>query len=212
MRKVDPTGVFKDFHRQLSDLYELFEEVVAQFHVQHLMVRTAELAILAAVVHWDEFVSKLFVALVNRDSSRFRRRLRDRVRGHVAKRFGNTMADKVFVVLPQHPSKTLTAELLDEKGFLPTYDAKGLQEQAAECLPATVAKRFNLSTDWEAAIEAWRALRNFVAHRSPLALVEMNKALSAASLEAVLRRAGPNQVRSAGAFLIATPREATRRD
>ena len=152
-----------------------------------------------------EFINKLLVALVNRNSTRFAKYLEARVRQDVTKRFGASTAAVVSVLLPKHPSKAQTAQLLEKNAYNSGFEPAEL-ERAQECLTPLVAQRFELKDDETACINAWRALRNFVAHRSGVALGRMNIALSAPALDSHLRKPGTNQIRSAGSFLLAPPK------
>ena len=201
MRKADPEKVLRSLVVRLRELTMLFEEVVEQFQVPRLACTTAELSLLAAVVQWDEFISNLFVALVNRDASRFGVYLDGRVRDYVKKKFGAPTAARVKTALEQHPSMEATEQLLDESGWVPAFDAQKLQERARECFVPDVARRFQLDEGEEAVITAWRALRNYVAHRSGAARQEMNGALGTDGLPVSFRKLGAKEVRSAGAFL-----------
>ncbi len=206
MRKAHAEKVYRDFREQLDDLAYLFEQVVDQFQVHRPESLTAELVLLAAVVPWDEFINKLLVALVNRNSTRFAKYLEARVRQDVTKRFGASTAEVVSVLLPKHPSKAQTAQLLEKNAYNSGFEPAELEERAQECPTPLVAQRFELKDDETACINAWRALRNFVAHRSGVPLGRVNIALSAPALDSHLRKPGTNQIRSAGSFLLAPPK------
>src|SRR5262249_19343214 len=134
-----------------------------------LTCTTAELSLLAAVVQWDEFISNLFIALVNRDARRFGGYLDGRVRHYVKKQFGAPTAARVKTIVEEHLSMEETEKLLDVDGWVPAFDARNLQERARECFAPDVAKRFQLSAAEEGVITAWRALRASECCRRPCA-------------------------------------------
>ena len=179
----------------------LFGEVVDQFQVHRLACTTAELALLAAVVQWDEFISRLFIAHVNRDASTFGAYLDGRVRDYLTKKFGTPTAARVKTTLEEHLTMELTEQLLDQSGRVPAFDAPKLQERARECFVPEVAKRFRLAEREAAVITAWRALRNYVAHRSTASRDEMNAALEDPALSRPFRKPSAKEVHSAGAYL-----------
>jgi hypothetical protein len=206
VRKVKPEAVFDDFAERLSELRTLWLEAAIKLG-KKMEAQMAELTVLAAVVQWDEFISKIHVALVNRDTRRFRAYLGEKVIKYVEEKFGKPTVGWVSVKLPDHPSKEETEQLLDRRGYLPAYDSKELIKRARQRFVDDVAKRFELKPGEVAALEAWRALRDFVAHRSSASLITLNQALAAKELPATMRKPGKKQLRSAGAFLRSTPKD-----
>ncbi len=208
MRKIDPNGVREDFTaavQSIAALTFLLEDVPPAAR------QAIELQLLSAVVLWEGFITDLFVAYVNRDSHRFTEDLRTRIIRSVRDKFGDVAAAKTVVTLPAHLDRLTVVGLLDPVGRnLSFASAQDLVATARRILPTAASNRFaRLRPVDRASIDAWTAIRNFVAHRSRSAKNRMNKALVVPHLPGVLRR-GPYYVRSVGRYLAARTGGASR--
>jgi hypothetical protein len=202
MRKIDPDGVRDDFIAAITwveALGGLVED--APGAPQQL----SELQLLAAVVYWEGFLTDLFVAYLNRDSARFTNDLRQRISQSVEGKFGRTAAANVSFKVGPHLNRDTVINLLDPQGRnLSFSSADDLLAKARQLLPRATAQRFEatLRRGDRALIDAWTAIRNFVAHRSRAAKSEMNRALADQRLRGCFRR-GVNQINSVGRYLCA---------
>jgi hypothetical protein len=202
MRKVDPDGVREDFIAAIEwvdALGGLVED--APGAPQQL----SELQLLAAVVFWEGFLTDLFVAYVNRDSTRFVKDLRIRLSQSVEGKFGRTAATNVLLRLGPHLDRETVVGLLDPQGRNLSFSSGDeLLAKARQLLPKPAVLRFEttLRRSDRALIDAWTAIRNFVAHRSRAAMAEMNRTLANPNLRGCFRRS-VNEVHSVGRYLCA---------
>ncbi len=211
MRKVDPKGVRDDFVQAVQGVQVL---TVLIEDAPGAPRQVAELQLLSAAVLWEGFLTDLFVAYVNGDSERFTQDLKERIARSVKAKFGETAAALTEVKLGKHLDRQTVAALLDPDGRNVAFgSAAEVVEVARRRLPKEAAGRFEALTPAErAAIDAWTAIRHFVAHRSQAAEDKMNEALAVPALPPQLRR-GKNRVNSAGKYLAARlDSETTRAD
>lgn len=200
MRKVDPNGVRQDFISavdQVEALTGLLEDVPAAAK------QALELQMLSAVVYWEGFITDLFVAYINHDSRRFAADLAGRISHSVKSKFGEEAAARTTVALPRHLDRATVEALLDHSGRnLAVGTVKELLALAKAILPTSGEARITsaLGATDQATVDAWLAIRNYVAHRSQAAWGRMNDALGDRRLPVELQR-GVNNVNSVGKFL-----------
>lgn len=207
MRKVDPAGVCDDFIEALDEIAQAYVDLGSPSAISDKnRTLLAEQVILSATVLWEGFVADLLVAYVNRDSTQFVQELEKRIRQSVEGKYGTEAADHVSVAFPEHLKKDVVERLVDHRDYNLTFtSAKKMAEWAQQHLATAHAQKFiGLSDGDSAAIDAWRSIRNFLAHRSKSAKKTMNDALNTVNLPAALAR-GQYAIHAAGAFLKATP-------
>lgn len=209
MRKANPESVRDDFLSAIDDIRSTFDQVEASTVATSGKKLVAEHSLLAAAILWEGFVSDLIVAYINRDSSG--------LAAHVASKTTQTSSDDVAkrAVSLGHTSLKLkphltTAEvraLLDSRGFNITFKSTDdLKQKAGQWLATAHSAYFTgLSAAECSSIEAWHAIRNFLAHRSSSAKQRMQTALADADLPVALARGATNKVNDVGSFLRAMP-------
>jgi hypothetical protein len=209
MRKANPESVRDDFLSAIDDICSTFEQVEASTLATSGKKLVAEHSLLAAAILWEGFVSDLIVAYINRDSSG--------LAAHVASKTTHTSSDEVAkravslgqtsLKLKPHLTTAEVRELLDSRGFNITFKSTDdLKEKAGQWLANAHSANFTGVTAAEcSSIEAWQAIRNFLAHRSSSAKLRMQKALADPDLPVALARGAKNDVNDVGSFLRAVP-------
>lgn len=141
---------------------------------------------MAAAVTWEGFVSDMFIALINRDATRFKQHLKDAFEAHL-----NTVSKqrRVFdafgsLDFPQHLRKADVQAFADNVGNNITFPNFAELEQKVSIwlVPAHASKFNGLTVQQKAVINAVVALRNHIAHRSQRSLDAMNDTLAAGAL------------------------------
>jgi hypothetical protein len=160
---------------------------------------------LTLFVVFERFLSDLFLAYLNRNFSTYQNELAARVRQSVQDKFGNGVAPLISVRLKQHVSVAELEGIVDPDGFNLTFtSARKLKEVAGQWLVSTDATRIRSITAHEARlIDTSRAIRNFIAHQSPRAKVQMNMLLSTVESGAHNRHLGRGSydVHAVGSYL-----------
>lgn len=202
MRKIDPTDVknsFNDLVTEVEDFYQKAEIALRSDRDKSLL---AENTFLSSAVFWEGFLSDLFVAYINRDSTEYV--------SHLNRSFETNLEGKQKRIydhfgslnFPAHLDKAKVTSLLDEQGYNVTFTSSAEIKQRAEVWLSQNHRRGirRLTNQDQAVIDAWIAIRNYIAHRSKGALDQMNDALASQHLNGGLQR-GQNRVSRIGAFL-----------
>ena len=118
-------------------------------------------------------------------------------------------ASKTAVAFPTHIKAAEAAALLDKDGYNVTFAnaRKMVAEASAVLLPAHRTGFTRLSAGDLDAIDAWKEMRNCIAHRSESSFERMNTALAKPDLATAyssLAR-GNHEIQDVGSFLDATP-------
>ena len=203
MRKLKPASVGRTFSKSLDSLQDLLI-AGSQGSGERFRQQLSELVLLSGMVMWDSFVADLFVAYVNRDSTKYREYLRLEVQKFVGGKFGTATATAVTLDLTKHIPRKKVRDLLDAEGEVPMLTSKLLKKRAVERLTPAFAAPFSLTSKDAAILDALRALRNYVAHKSPKSREAMNNALFSPALPAALRR-GTRKLSKLGSWLVARP-------
>lgn len=203
MRKIDPKSVKNDFVAALDEISNSLVEVKTASLSGATNKLVAESSLLSASVLWEGFVSDLFVAYINRDSSQLAANLQTRVTDAVTRaKLGTFVSQAVKVSLPKHLAEKDVRAALDPKAWNLSFDCgASMQREAAAYLATTPAAAFaTLTVNEVASIDAWHGVRNFLAHRSQSSEDRMNDALRVAAVPVDLRR-NKHKVKDAGDFL-----------
>lgn len=208
MRKASPDGIFRDFMealKEVGDSYLMVEEselpLKSKKHI-------AEYSLLAAMVLWEGFLSDLIVAYINQDGSRFRAYVSSRfqlsTKDPIAKEV--LKAEVVQVGLPRHLTVDQIRSYLDPKGGNIAFSSiSEMKKSVGMWLSPEHAKPFLcLDSGLESGLEAARAVRNYLGHRSARSKVAMQLALAAPAMFPRIAR-GKVKVHDVGAFLRAKP-------
>lgn len=214
MRKINPGDVRADFASGLADLATFYATAWVAITGDRDRTYLAESTILSAAVLWESYVSDLFLAYINRDSSRFAQHLRNALETSLSDKPQRIYQTYGSLNIPDHLTKETIIGLLDPRGSNVTFrNAQELIDGAERYLTAqNRAGIVGLSAQDQGTIDALVAVRNHIAHRSRQSYVSMNSALSAGTLHGTGLRRGPNDVRLIGPWLKARPdpRQGTR--
>jgi hypothetical protein len=199
VRKANPAGIRDDFFRALHDIETTYKSVDDATLNKASKKLVAEYSLMAAAVLWEGYLSDLFVAYVNVDMTRFADRLLELVELSVGKSaHPELLAFAGQAVKCGHIKKHFTKkqlsleelrEVLDARGWNLTFDSiADLKKHAGLLLEEPHCGYFTtLAAPQAAMILAWRALRNFLAHRSPAAKGDMHSALRNPDLPSQLK-------------------------
>jgi len=209
LRKISPDSVRDDFRQQLANLIVFHSTGFPAFSSETDQSTLTEHCLLAAAVAWEGFISDMFIAFINRDSTRFKEHLKASFEEHIGTSATPRRVFDAFgsLNLPVHLKKVDVLTLANSVGNNITFSHfDDLEQRANTWLIADHAAKFSgLSAQQKAVINSVIALRNHIAHRSQRSLDAMNDVLSRGALHPTgLRRLG-NRFHNVGAWLKATP-------
>lgn len=207
MRKINPDAVKADFAKGLQELSAFHAAAVEALAGEAHRSFLAESTLLSAAVRWERYLSDLFVAYINRDSTQFANHLQTAFRATVKDKARRTFDAFGQMTIPDHLKRDRILELIDPHGGNITFrNYEELVEGAKRYL--VEAHRLGIEArdvGERRTIDALIALRNHLAHRSRQSYGAMNDALNAGALHPTgLRRRG-NSVRNVGPWLKARP-------
>lgn len=213
MKKISPQGVTDDFILGLEEIKNFHGAGIDAFDSAANQSTLTEHSLLAVAVLWEGFVSDMFVAFINLDSTRFKKDLHDAFNKQIN---SLGMAKRVFdsygsIVFPMHLKKAEVHALANHLGNNITFpNFKELEQRASTWLSAADAVKFSgLTPQQKAVVNAVIALRNHIAHRSQRSLDAMNDVLSLDVLHLTGIRRQANRFHNVGAWLKATPQGRT---
>lgn len=213
MRTSNPANVRDDYVTALIDVEAAFRAVdvsttVMAFAKKHV----AEYSLLAAAVLWEGYVSDLFVAYLNRNQSKFANYVLPKITLDTKDDIARRATGHVEARFRAHLSVEQLRAVLDDRNYNVTFPTTNdLKAQAGKLLVAADAGGFTaISAAGAASVEAWRSIRNFLAHRSRAAKDAMQSALVVGSLPARFKLgAGTRHVHDVGSYLLAVPAHQT---
>lgn len=183
MRKIKPESVVDDFKVQLVELNNYFERVQTATVGTPTEVKDisllAEQSFVTAAVAFESFVSDLFVAFINRDSSKLQSEYESRIKESVKTKFAQWHADQLKFAAVKHLSVDQILEIMDKDGRNITFQtASKMKSEASAWLHKDFADLFKSLTDKdESVVDCVKAVRDFIAHRSDSAKDRMNDEL-----------------------------------
>lgn len=189
MRKVSPNDVRTQFDDKLGCLLEVYLSGIAgikstpieSLNHDHasLCALLAEQCMMAASVAWEVFISELFVCYINKNSAKYTADLKKRFAESIKEKFGDEMATKAVLSLGAHLRKTEVKSSVDPKKYnLVIKDSEKLVEKATAWLVDEHRNKFvNLTPADKAGINAWREIRDFLAHKSSASWSDMEAVL-----------------------------------
>jgi len=183
MRKINPADVIDDFKSQLDDLSGYFDRVAAAIAgtqtEQSDLSLLAEQTFVSGAVAFESFISDLFVAFINRDSSKLQSEYESRIKESVKSKFAQWHADQLKFSSVKHLSVDQIIEIMDKDGRNITFPtaAKMKAETSAWLLKEYADLFKNLTVKDESVIDCMKAVRDFIAHRSESAKDRMNDEL-----------------------------------
>ena len=207
MRTANPASIRVDYLQALTELENTYNAVEsARGPSAADEKRVAANMLLAAAALWESFLSDLVVAYVNVDASQFKTFVEARYSLSTSVNSDQEEIRRasmhVSAVMKGHLTLSEIRDVLAGSAQNVTFKSVGhLKHKAESWLSPAHHAHFDSITDAKGAtMEAWRAIRNFVAHRNTGARNRMNDKLNHAQLPASLRR-GPSQVHAPGSYL-----------
>lgn len=209
MRKINPNDVRADFDVAIAAQEQFYVRLQAVAPSAADRKQLAEQVFFVAACLWEGFISDLFVAYANSDATALVATKTAEVSALVQQKLGPTVTAHVRTVFPRHLKAATVASLLDEKGYNVSFPTcQKMIDKAAVVLVAAHRGGFTgLTPADKAAVDAWKAVRNCVAHRSKSSFDTMNTALLATAVVApyaALAR-GVHRINDIGSFMDACP-------
>lgn len=203
MRKINPEDVRRDFDSSLADLVAFYMTVKSALTLDKDQSFLAENTVLTAATLWESFVNDLFVAYINRDSSRFAVHLKNAFEADRTSKQMQIANRFVSLSFPQHMPVKMVTSLLDDAGNNVTFSSYAAMRKGAKTyLSVANARRIEgLTARQGATINLWIALRNHIAHRSARSLKAMNDALKVGPLHGSGLRRDIRDVHHVGGYL-----------
>ncbi len=208
LRKADPDIIKRSFQEQLDELEQFFTRVTSQIlgtpNEKADSSQLAQNVFLSACVAHEVMVSDLFLAYINRDPSVLQRDYEKRVRQSVRSSYGD-WETRVQFTKQQHIPISELPNLIDPDSRNLTFkDVKKMKEKSSQLLSQQYSRRIrNLSKADEQLLDAAKAIRDYIAHRSGASRARMNQLLleveSSPDNNGLGRK--QNEVHSAGSFL-----------
>ena len=151
-------------------------------------------------------MSDLFVAYINKKSGPFVTALTGKMKIESDDDYAKRAISLATVDIASHLTLEKIRNVLDPKGWNVTFATSAdMKEKAGRWLDAPYKANFTgMSNRHCALLEATKAMRNYLAHRSSASQQTMQSVLVHANLTAGFKR-GANQVHKVGSFLDSTP-------
>lgn len=206
MRTADPLNIKTDFLAGLQDVEDALDAVIASNVSVKSRNIIAEYSFLGAAILLEGFVSDLFVAFINKKSTRFVGAMTGLMTMSATDETAKRAIAFSQIDIATHLTLENVRKILDPKGWNVTFvDSADLRAKAGQWLEDPYRQRFTgLSQVHSSVLDTTKAVRNFLAHRSSASLATMQTALASPNLPTGFRRAA-NNVRSVGSFLDSVP-------
>jgi hypothetical protein len=206
MRTANPNSIRDDFVAALADVRTTFISAENSNIAGGGKKLITEFSFLSAAILLEGYISDLFVAYINRDDTAFAAHLVGHMKIETNDPFATEAKGFASISIRKHLTTAEIRSVLDSKDYNVTFPTvAAMKAGAGKWLSNADKLHFhNISAAHGAVIEATKAIRNFLAHRSPASKATMQNALTNAHLPADLRR-GQHQIKDAGSFLRAKP-------
>ncbi|WP_136248828.1 hypothetical protein [Halomonas borealis] len=206
MRTLNPSSIKSDFLSGLQDVEEAYVSMAGAALSTTNSNLMAEYTFLGASVLLEGFISDLFIAYINRDNSAFVNYLTGHMKIDASGLYAKRAKNIASIDITSHLSQDSIRNILDPNGYNVSFGSSDdLKEKAGIWLAQPYQGYIQAITPVNSAVfEAFKALRNFLAHRSASAKRNMQNVLTDHNLPQVLRR-GQNRVHSVGYYLDSRP-------
>lgn len=206
MRTASPNNIKADFLAGLMDVESTFTGVSATPLTPTSKNLISEYAFLGASILLEGYISDLFVAYINKANGSFVSYLTGKMQIATTDEYAKRASGFASIDIASHLTLEQIRSVIDHRDWNVTFATSAdLKQKAGMWLEDPYKSHFlNLSNNSCAVIEATKAIRNFLAHRSGAAQNSMQIALSNSTLNAGLTR-GSNQVHKVGSFLDSRP-------
>lgn len=205
MRKVDPNSIIDDFTAQVATAtfeWQLIHDALPSSPVS-LRRRVAADSFLTLAVAWESFFSDWWVGAINRDASTFMATTEKELRDEALRTFSLQATDLAStLVSKKHLSVGEVRRRLDPQERNIVFHGHEERQQRAkrDLAGANRVKAHAISeSDWQS-VEAARAIRNLLAHRSKSARDYVDTVLREQHLMPALQWTGQRRLSVAGAM------------
>lgn len=206
MRTANPNNIRDDFLEGLQDIQDALTDTIGKGITQKSRLHMVEYSYMAASILLEGFISDLFVAYINKENTPFVLYLTQKMRIEADDEYAKRAKIFAAVDIGSHLTLEKIRQILDPRDFNVAFSTVGdLKGKANQWLSAPFKSYFNnLSAPHAALLEATKATRNYLAHRSGASQKAMQDALAHTNLTQDFRR-GANKVISVGSYLDSTP-------
>ena len=205
MRKVDPSDVCDEFRDEIAALRQFSERMSALGPTKTERSRLVELTFHSAYVNAESFLSRWIIGAINRDSSAYTAFRANSIRESVKSKYSAWDSSKTTYAPPAHIPVADLERLLDPEGWNLTFkDFATFREKCNSWLTAPYLAKINsVPQAVRHALDAAKAIRNCIAHRSKNSFDEMNTRLTGMPVGGVLYhlRTKVNAVTNVGSHL-----------
>jgi hypothetical protein len=169
----------------------------------------AETVFLSTYVEFEGFVTELIIGYINHNSNRFRQTIEGKIRQSVSARFGSWFNGITVFDNKPHLTTIEIAQIIDpDQRNIGFTDSKGLRQLVNDWLDDNQRVGFDSLNEIDLCIiDASKAIRNFISHKSTKSKDAMNEALQNLNRLDPDRNLGRNQtdnskeVQTAGTYL-----------
>ncbi|MFE8728945.1 hypothetical protein [Aeromonas hydrophila] len=206
MRTANPHNIRDDFLAGLQDIETALTDITGKGITQKSRLHVVEYSFLAASILLEGFISDLFVAYINKKNAPFVAYVTTRMTIEATDEVSKRAIPFAAVDIGSHLTLEKIRQILDPRDWNVSFATSAdLKAKAGQWLDIPFKIHFtSLSTSHDALLEATKAVRNYLAHRSGASQTAMQAALAHNNLAAGFRRAS-NNVKSVGSFLDSTP-------
>ena len=206
MRTATPVNIRTDFLSGITDVESALAKVASVDMPISSKNLIAEYSFLSASVLLEGYVSDLFVAYINKKSGPFVSSLTSQMRIEADDDLAKRAKPLATVDIASHLTLEKIRNILDPKGWNVTFSTSAdMKAKAGIWLDLPYKTYFTgISANHCALLEATKAIRNYLAHRSSKSRQSMQDALQNGDLTACFMR-GTKKVIKVGSFLDCTP-------
>jgi len=210
VRKADPAAVKKSFGLFIDELTGYLDRMdsaaTSTTHAKGDLSRLAETVFFLGFVAFERFHTDLMIAYMNRDFSAYQADLLLSIQESVRDRYDAWAAKRVAFDSDDHVTVSEVAQRVAATGRnLSFSDSAAIKEKGRRWVSSRCGRGIaSLSQEDERLIDAAKAIRNFIAHRSDQSKGVMNTALDAVAKKAPANAGlgrGKKRVDSAGVYL-----------
>jgi len=209
MRKVNQTNLCDNLTKEIDELRQFYlnirTAINAGTHTDKNLSLLSEIVFHQSYVKLESFISAWFIGCINRDASKYWNYRENAIYQSVKGKFDAKDVKWLDYSPPPHPKVNDLATLLekDEKN-LTFKNYMDMEQHAKDWLTSNWSSKVSgVTSDRKSIIDAAKAIRNCIAHRSPISFKEMNEILQKlpnTGSSALLRR-DDNAVKSVGVYL-----------
>ena len=210
MNKVSPEKVKESFKEQLDELSEFLNRMVDQIQGTHNekadLSQLAQNVFLSHFVAYEVMVSDLFISYISKDPSQLQKEYEKRIGDSIDSKYGSAWKDNIQFNRRKAIPYAELQTLVDSEGRnLSFKDVNGMKQEAHHLLAPKFCNRIQSIPEVDCRLlDTAKAIRNYIAHRSPSSRDYMNQLLLKVDQQDInsgLGRGSGKEVKSAGTFL-----------